>query len=96
MEQNSTITDVNFSYPLTSTINLGAPFLVQYDNTTNVKALGSATLDNFIITFAGRGILNGTMKHSDNGTGIFLTNPADGTVYQKGVIELRKKMVVTE
>jgi hypothetical protein len=89
VEQNSTITDVNFSYPLNSTVNLGAPFLVQYDNTTSVKTLGSATLDNFIITFAGRGILNGTMKYSDNGTGIFLTNPADGTVYQKGVIELR-------
>ena len=88
-KQNSTISDVNFSYPLNSTINLGTPFLVQYDNTTSVKALGSASLDNFIITFAGRGILNGTMKYNDNGTGIFLTNPADGTVYQKGVIELR-------
>ena len=89
VEEDNTISDVNFSYPLNSTINLGTPFLVQYDNTTSVKALGSASLDNFIITFAGRGILNGTMKYNDNGTGIFLTNPADGTVYQKGVIELR-------
>jgi hypothetical protein len=32
-EQNTTISDVDFSYPLNSTINLGAPFLVQYDNT---------------------------------------------------------------
>jgi hypothetical protein len=54
-----------------------------------VNAIGNATLDNFIVTFAGRGILNGTMKYNDNGTGIFITNPADGTVYQKGVIELR-------
>jgi hypothetical protein len=89
VEEDNTISDVNFSYPLNSTINLGTAFLVQYDNTTSVKALGSASLDNFIITFAGRGILNGTMKYNDNGTGIFLTNPADGTVYQKGVIELR-------
>lgn len=89
VEEDNTISDVNFSYPLNSTINLGTPFLVQYDNTTSVKALGSASLDNFIITFAGRGILNGTMKYNDNGTGIFLINPADGTVYQKGVIELR-------
>ena len=89
VEEDNTISDVNFSYPLNSTINLGTPFLVQYDNTTSVKALGSASLDNFIITFAGRGILNGTMKYNDNGTGIFLTNPADGTVYQKGVIELK-------
>lgn len=89
VEEDNTISDVNFSYPLNGPINLGTPFLVQYDNTTSVKALGSATLDNFIITFAGRGILNGTMKYNDNGTGIFLTNPADGTVYQKGVIELK-------
>ena len=88
-EQNSTISDVNFSYPLNNTINLGTPFLVQYDNTTSVKAIGSAALDNFLITFSGSGILNGTMKYIDNGTGIFKTNPADGTIYQKGVIELR-------
>jgi hypothetical protein len=87
--QNTTIPDVNFSYLLNSTINLGTPFLVQYDNTTNVNAIGNATLDNFIVTFVGRGILNGTIKYNDNGTGIFITNPADGTVYQKGVIELR-------
>ena len=89
VEEDNTISDVNFSYPLNGPINLGTPFLVQYDNTTSVKALGDASLDNFIITFAGRGILNGTMKYNDNGTGIFLTNPADGTVYQKGVIELK-------
>ena len=88
-QQNTTKPDVNFRYPLNSTINLGTPFLVQYDNTTSVNAIGNATLDNFIVTFAGRGILNGTMKYNDNGTGIFITNPADGTVYQKRVIELR-------
>lgn len=88
-EQNTTIPSINFSYPLNTTINLGTPFLVQYDNTTSVSAIGNATLDNFIVTFAGRGILNGTIKYNDNGTGIFVTNPADGTVYQHGVIELR-------
>lgn len=88
-EQKPTIPDVNFRYPLNSTINLGTPFLVQYDNTTSVNAIGDATLDNFIITFAGHGILNGTMGYNDNGTGIFITNPVDGTVYQNGVIELR-------
>jgi hypothetical protein len=89
VDQIATIQDVNFSFPLDSTIKLGTPFLVQYDNTTSVNAIGSAALDNFIITFAGHGVLNGTMKYNDNGTGIFITNPADGTVYQKGVIELR-------
>jgi hypothetical protein len=88
-EKNTTIPDINFSYPLNTTINLGTPFLVQYDNTTSVSAIGNATLDNFIVTFAGHGILNGSIKYNDNGTGIFITNPVDGTVYQKGVIELR-------
>jgi hypothetical protein len=88
-EENITIPDFNFSYLLNSTISLGTPFLVQYDNTTSVNAIGNATLDNFIVTFAGQGILNGTIKYNDNGTGLFITNPADGTVYQNGVIELR-------
>jgi hypothetical protein len=88
-EQNATTADVNLSYPLNTTINFGTPFLVQYDNTTSVSAIGNATLDNFIVTFAGHGILNGTIKYNDNGTGIFITKPVDGTVYQKGVIELR-------
>jgi hypothetical protein len=46
-------------------------------------------LDNFEVTFTGHGIINGIIKYIDNGTGIFLTNPDDLTVYQKGVIELR-------
>jgi hypothetical protein len=29
------------------------------------------------------------MKYNDNGTGVFITNPDDGTVYQKGIIEVR-------
>jgi hypothetical protein len=29
------------------------------------------------------------MKYNDNGTGVFITNPDDGTVYQKGIIEPR-------
>ena len=41
VEEDNTISDVNFSYPLNITINLGTPFLVQYDNTTSVKALGA-------------------------------------------------------
>ena len=42
----------------------------------------------FDLTFEGYGTVNG-IKYKDNGTGIFLTNPADGSVYQKGIIELR-------
>ena len=29
------------------------------------------------------------LRYKDNGTGIYLTNPVDGSVYQKGVIELK-------
>ena len=46
-------------------------------------------MNNFEVTFTGHGIINGIIKYIDNGTGIFLTNPDDLTVYQKGVIELR-------
>jgi hypothetical protein len=88
-DQKTMITDVDFGVPHNNTINLGTPFLVQYDNTTNVKAMGKATLDNFIVTFAGHGIINGSIKYNDNGTGVFITNPEDGTVYQRGMIELR-------
>jgi hypothetical protein len=88
-EEDTTIPSINFSHPLDITINLRTPFLVQYDNTTSVSAIGNATLDNFIVTFAGHGILNETIEYNDNGTGIFITNPVDGTVYQNGVIELR-------
>ena len=41
------------------------------------------------MTFAGYGIINGTLRYNDNGTGIYITNPNDGTVYQKGIIEIR-------
>jgi hypothetical protein len=88
-EQKTTITDVKFTSPQNNTFSLGRPFLVQYDNTTGVKPFGNATLDNFEVTFTGHGIINGIIKYIDNGTGIFLTNPDDLTVYQKGVIELR-------
>ena len=42
----------------------------------------------FDLTFEGYGIVNG-IKYKDNRTGIFLTNPADGSVYRKGIIGLR-------
>ena len=41
--------------------------------------------------FAGYGIINGTIDYSDNSTGVYLSNPDDGSVYQKGIIELRTK-----
>jgi hypothetical protein len=40
------------------------------------------------LTFAGYGIINGTLRYNDDGTGIYITNPNDGAVYQKGIIEI--------
>lgn len=88
-EEATTIFDVDFGSPQNNTFNLGTPFLVQYDNTTSLKPIGDPGLGNFELTFAGYGIINGTLRYNDNGTGIYITNPNDGTVYQKGIIEIR-------
>ena len=80
--------EINFSSPFSNSFNLGAPFLVEYDNTTSLKAIKNASPKSFDLTFEGHGIING-LRYKDNGTGIYLTNPVDGSVYQKGVIELK-------
>lgn len=50
-----------------------------------IKNAGPMSFD---LTFEGYGIVNG-IRYKGNGTGIFLTNPVDESVYQKGVIELK-------
>jgi hypothetical protein len=82
------IKEMNFSSPFSNSFNLGIPFLVEYDDTTSLKAIENAPPKSFDVTFEGHGTVNG-LKYKDNGTGIFLTNPVDGSVYQKGVIQLR-------
>jgi hypothetical protein len=84
----NSIEEINFSSPLNNSYSLGTPFLVEYDNTTSLKPIKNASPMSFDLTFEGYGTVNG-IKYNDNGTGIFLTNPADGSVYQKGIIELR-------
>jgi hypothetical protein len=84
----SNIEEMNFSSPFNNSFSLGTPFLVEYDDTTSLKAIENADPKSFNVTFEGNGTVNG-LKYKDNGTGIFLTNPVDGSVYQKGVIELR-------
>jgi hypothetical protein len=88
-EEATSIFDVDFSSRQNNTFNLGTPFLIQYDNTTTLKPIGDPSLGNFELTFAGYGIISGTLRYNDNGTGIYITNPNDGTVYQKGIIEMR-------
>jgi hypothetical protein len=80
--------EINFSSPFSNFFSLGTPFLVEYDNTTSLKPIKNAGPMSFDLTFEGYGIVNG-IRYKDNGTGIFLTNPVDGSVYQKGVIELK-------
>ncbi|MET0786627.1 MAG: hypothetical protein ABWY25_07975, partial [Paenisporosarcina sp.] len=82
------IKEMNFSSPFNNSFNLGTPFLVEYDDTTSLKAIENAPPKSFDVTFEGHGIVNG-LKYKDNGAGIFLTDPIDGSIYQKGVIELR-------
>jgi hypothetical protein len=82
------IKEMNFSSPFNNSFNLGTPFLVEYDDTTSLKAIEKAPPKSFDVTFEGHGTVNG-LRYKDNGTGIFLTNPVDGSIYQKGVIELR-------
>ena len=80
--------EINFSSPFSNSFSLGTPFLVEYDNTTSLKAIKNTGPKNFDVTFEGYGTVNG-LRYRDNGTGIYLTNPVDGSVYQKGVIELK-------
>ena len=80
--------ELNFSSPFSNSFSLGTPFLVEYDNTTSLKAIKNAGPKSFDLTFEGHGVVN-SLRYKDNGTGIYLTNPVDGSVYQKGVIELK-------
>ena len=84
----NSVEEINFSSPFNNSFSLGMPFLVEYDNTTSLKAIKNAGPNSFDLTFEGYGTVSG-LRYKDNGTGIFLTNTVDGSVYQKGVIELR-------
>ena len=92
----NTIEDINFNAPLNNnTFYLDSPFLVDHSTTTGLKPIGIRTTDiateDFEVTFSGYGTINydnRTIKHTSNSSGIYITNP-DGTVYQKGIMELR-------
>lgn len=43
--------EINFSSPFSNFFNLGAPFLVEYDNTTSLKAIKNASPKSFDLTF---------------------------------------------
>ena len=85
----NTISDIDFGSPLNNTFSLGDPYLVEYDNTTSLKGVGVNNSKNIEATFAGYGTING-IEYSDNGTSKLSSNP-DGTVYQKGEIDMKTK-----
>lgn len=81
--------------PLNNTFYLDTPFLIDHSTTTGLMPIGIRTTDiateDFEVTFSGFGTIssgNKTIKHISNSSGIYVTNP-DGTVYQKGVMELK-------
>jgi hypothetical protein len=84
----NSVEEINFSSPFNNSFSLGIPFLAEYDNTTSLKPIKNASPMNLDLTFEGYGTVNG-IKYKDNGTGVFFTNSADGSVYQNGVIELK-------
>ena len=95
IKAENTIEDINFDSPFNNTFNLGTPLLVEHDHTTGLKPIGVRTADiaseDFEVTFSGFGVINyanDTIRYNCNASGIYITNP-DGTVYQKGIIELR-------
>jgi len=65
-----------------------------FSTTTGLKPIGIRTTDiatEVEVTFSGYGTINydkKITKHTSNSSGIYVTNP-DGTVYQKGIMELR-------
>ena len=94
-KEENTIEDINFDVPLNNTFYLDSPFLVDHSTTTGLKPIGIRTTDiateDFEVTFSGYGTINydnKTINHISNSSGIYVTNP-DGTVYQKGIMELR-------
>ena len=95
IKAENTVEDINFESPFNNVFDLGTPFLVEYDNTTYLKPLGirttNITTEDFEVKFSGFGVINyanNTIRYNSNGSGIYITNP-DGTVYQKGIIDLR-------
>jgi hypothetical protein len=57
--------EINFSSPFSNSFNLGTPFLVEYDNTTSLKAIKNASPKSFDVTFDGYGTVN-DLRDKDN------------------------------
>ena len=53
----NSVEQINFSSPFSNSFSLGTPFLVEYDNTTSLKAIKNADPKSFDLTFEGYGLL---------------------------------------
>jgi hypothetical protein len=84
-EVANTVNDIDFSSPLNNTYNLGKPFLVQYDNTTNLEAADDKSYD-LKVTFAGFGTINGIKYMDDGVANMDIRN--NGIVYQNGIVNM--------
>jgi|ERR671915_668575 hypothetical protein len=84
-EVGNTVNDIDFSSPLNNSYNLGKPFLVQYDNTTNLEAADDKSYD-LKITFAGFGTVNGIKYIDDGVANMDIRN--NGIVYQNGIVNM--------
>src|SRR5829696_5201205 len=82
----NTIRDVDFNSPFDNTLNLGSPFLVEYDNTTSLQPPPNPNYD-FNAVFSGYGIINGT-RYTDTGVSSYDIRDNGTLVYQNGTIAI--------
>jgi plastocyanin len=82
----NTIRDVDFNSPFDNTLNLGDPFLVEYDNTTSLQPPPNPNYD-FNAVFSGYGIINGT-RYTDTGVSSYDIRDNGTVVYQNGTIAI--------
>jgi hypothetical protein len=84
-EVGNTVNDIDFRSLLNNSYNLGKPFLVQYDDTTNLEAADDKSYD-LKITFAGFGTVNGIKYIDDGVANMDIRN--NGIVYQNGIVNM--------
>src|SRR5215216_3077418 len=83
----NTIRDVDFNSPFDNTLNLGSPFLVEYDNTTSLQPPPNPNYD-FNAVFSGYGIITNGTRYTDTGVSSYDIRDNGTVVYQNGTIAI--------
>jgi plastocyanin len=83
----NTIRDVDFNSPFDNTLNLGDPFLVEYDNTTSLQPPPNPNYD-FNAVFSGYGIITNGTRYTDTGVSSYDIRDNGTVVYQNGTIAI--------